>query len=221
MNWQGKTWATLGDSITAANGYQPLVREALGFDETRNYGKSGCPMTAGGDTDAGSTYRVGLGIDRVPECVTILAGTNDYRLGKPLGRWNDGDPLTFVGAYTGLIEGLLTRNPATRLNLWTPLQRDKDGYDTEAPNEAGYRLSDYVEAVLTLGRKYSLPVLDLYAESGFSKLTLPLFTDDGLHPMSADTPESLRSRCRSFAGSRTDKPITCTHPTNFQGAFFC
>lgn len=182
MNWQGKTWATLGDSITAANGYQPLVREALGFADVLNYGKSGCPMTAGGDTDAGSTYRVGLGIESVPECVTIFAGTNDYRLGKPLGNRNERDPQTFVGAYVGLIEGLLARNPAARLNLWTPLQRDKDGYDTEAPNAAGHRLSDYVEAVLTLGRQYSLPVLDLYADSGFTKLTLPLFTSDGLHP---------------------------------------
>lgn len=104
--------AKLGDSITAANGYQPLVSAALGF----------------------------------------------------------------------VIEHILSGNPACRLNLWTPLQRDKDGYDVDRPNGLGHRLDDYAEAVRRLGRSYALPVLDLYAESGLNRLTLSAFTVDGLHP---------------------------------------
>lgn len=180
--WSGKTWATLGDSISAANIYQPMVSAQLGFAQVVNLAQSGCPMAAGGDRDYGATVHTGKKLETVPECVTIWAGTNDYRLGKPLGSLDGRDITTYCGAYVTLIEDLLARNPAARLNLWTPLQRDKDGWDTEFINEAGYRLPDYVEAVKAIGRRYSLPVLDLFAESGITKLTLDYFTNDRLHP---------------------------------------
>lgn len=182
MKWQGRSWGTLGDSITAANGYQPLVSAALGFSEVHNYGRGGCPMAAGGTTDEGATVNIGLKIDAGLDCITIFAGTNEYRLDKPLGEWNGKSSLTFIRAYRTLIEHILFRNPACRLNLWTPLQRDKDGYDVDRPNGLGHRLDDYAEAVRYMGRNYALPVLDLYAESGLNRLTLPAFTVDGLHP---------------------------------------
>lgn len=182
MKWRNKRWGTLGDSITAANGYQPIVAAALEWAEVLNYGRSGCPMTAGGPTDEGATYRMALDIDPGLDCVTIFAGTNDYRLDKPLGGPDSRDPLTFVGAYRSAIEAVLTANPGCRLGLWTPLQRDKDGYDVVRPNAQGHRLGDYAEAVRALAREYALPLLDLYAESGLNRLTLSHFTDDGLHP---------------------------------------
>ncbi|WP_171630475.1 SGNH/GDSL hydrolase family protein [Paenibacillus plantarum] len=183
--WAGKTWGTLGDSITEAGGYQPLVQEALGFASVINYGKSGCPMTAGGDRDYGATTHVGRLIDTTLDCVTIFAGVNDYRLDKPIGELGSKDVFTFHGAYAVLIEDILTKNPTCRLSLWTPLQRDKDQYDIFYVNAAGHRLIDYVEAIKQIGLLYGLPVLNLYAESGLNKLTLPHFTSDGLHPNEA------------------------------------
>jgi lysophospholipase L1-like esterase len=180
--WMGKSWAALGDSITEANGYQPYVTAELGFAVAANYGRSGCPMTAGGDRDSGATVNVGREIRERYDCVTIFAGTNDYRLNRPLGDPGSRDIYTFIGAYTVLIERLLCADPACRVSLWTPLMRDKDGYDCDRPNDAGHRLPDYAEAVRELGCIYALPVLDLYAESGLNKLTLPYFTTDGLHP---------------------------------------
>jgi lysophospholipase L1-like esterase len=180
--WVGRSWATLGDSITEANGYQPLVAATLGFGTVSNYGKSGCPMTAGGDRDAGATVNVGRLIENRYDCVTIFAGTNDYRLNMPLGVLGDRSLYTFTGAYATLIEYILTHNPTCRLSLWTPLQRDKDGYDSDRANERGSRLIDYVNAIKAIGHEYALPILDLYSESGMNKLTLPYFTSDGLHP---------------------------------------
>lgn len=180
--WNGKRWGTLGDSITAAGGYQPYVQAALGFAEVINYGKGGCPMTAGGDRDYGATTHIGKKIDPTLDCVTIFAGTNDYRLDKPIGQPGSDDIYTFYGAYRSVIEHILTHNPACRLSLLTPLQRDKDGYDIDRRNEAGHLLYDYVAAIRAIGLRYALPVLDLYAESGFNKLTLGTFTDDRLHP---------------------------------------
>ncbi|WP_339314946.1 hypothetical protein [Paenibacillus sp. FSL R10-2734] len=79
----------------------------------------------------------------------------------------------------------MTRRPDTRLNLWTPLQRDKDGWDTTFINRAGFRLPEYADAVRYIGAYYALPVLDLYAESGIARLTLDCFTHDRLHPNEA------------------------------------
>jgi lysophospholipase L1-like esterase len=184
--WQGASWATLGDSITAANGYQPIVQEALGFGSVGNYGRGGRTMTAGGERDEGATVHVGKQLDRAYECVTIFAGTNDYRLDKPIGELQKaGGPLdiyTFTGAYQSLVEHLLLENPSSRVNLWTPLQRDKDGYDIYEPNQAGHRLIEYTEAIHRVGLAYALPVLDLYRLSGISLPTLDFFTSDRLHP---------------------------------------
>ena len=112
--WRGRSWATLGDSITAANGYQPLVAEALAFGRVGNYGRSGCPMTAGSDRDEGATVYMGDRLEGAYDCVTIFAGTNDYRLGLPLGELRPVgrapyDIRTFCGAYQKLVEGLLSR----------------------------------------------------------------------------------------------------------------
>lgn len=183
--WNRTAWATLGDSITAANGYQPFVQAALGFSAVHNHGKSGCPMTAGGERDYGATTHVGKAIETFPECVTIFAGTNDFRLDMPLGGLDNPDVHTFYGAYTTLVEHILTVSPGSRLNLWTPLMRDKDGWNIFSVNGAGRRLSDYVEAVREIGRRYALPVLNLYEESGINMVTVPHFTSDGLHPNEA------------------------------------
>ncbi|WP_214628798.1 SGNH/GDSL hydrolase family protein [Paenibacillus agaridevorans] len=184
--WQGASWATLGDSITAAGGYQPLVQAELGFAKVDNFGRGGCPMTAGSDRDDGATVYMGRSLEQAYDCLTIFAGTNDYRLNMPLGALRPigsaFDIHTFFGAYQSLIEELLTRYPLCRMNLWTPLQRDKDGYDSEKRNDKGCLLADYAAAVQSIGQAYALPVLDLYAVSGFNKLTLDSFTNDRLHP---------------------------------------
>jgi lysophospholipase L1-like esterase len=124
-------------------------------------------------------------VDPSLECVTVFAGVNDYRLHKPIGQLGNQDIYTFYGAYATTVERVLMANPACRLSLWTPLHRDKDGFDIDMLNEVGHRLGDYAEAVRQIGQRYALPVLDLYAESGINRLTLPLFTNDGLHPNAA------------------------------------
>ena len=69
-----------------------------------------------------------------------------------------------------------------RIVLFTPLQRDNGGYNVNTVNTAGHKLIDYVNAVKTIGEMYGIPVCDMYANSGFTHLTLSTFTMDGLHP---------------------------------------
>lgn len=184
--WSEKSWLTLGDSITRANGYQPIVKEKLNFSKVDNKGINGQTM-AYQNTNK-STYFIGKDINyKDYDLVTIFIGTNDFRYNKKLGKVeennkNDYDESTFVGAYQMLIEKILSSNPSVELVLITPLQRTKDGYDTNYTNEEGSKLIDYVNATKALGEKYSLPVLDLYSTSGFTEQTMKIYTKDNLHP---------------------------------------
>ena len=181
--WSQKSWLTLGDSITKANGYQPIVKERLGFSKVDNKGINGQTMAY--QKTNKSTYYIGKDINyKQYDLVTIFIGTNDFRYNKKLGKLsnNEYDQATFIGAYQLLIEKILKSNKDIDLVLITPLQRSKDGYDINFTNEAGYKLIDYVNAIKDLGRKYSLPVLDLYSNSGFTNNTLSVYTRDNLHP---------------------------------------
>ena len=183
--WEQKSWLTLGDSITKANGYQPIVKEKLGFLKVDNKGINGQTMAY--QSTNKSTYSIGKDINyKEYDLVTIFIGTNDFRYNKKLGviseDSNKYDETTFIGSYQMLIETILQSNPSIDLVLITPLQRSKDGYDTNFTNEVGYKLIHYVKSIKDLGKKYDLPVLDLYSSSGFTNKTLSLYTRDNLHP---------------------------------------
>ena len=184
--WNEKVWLTLGDSITKANGYQPIVKEKLGFSRVENKGINGQTMAYQKTNE--STYSMGKNINyKEYDLVTIFIGTNDYRYNKKLGKIEEKskniyDESTLIGSYQMLIEKILSSNPYIELVLITPLQRTKDGYDMNHTNEVGSKLIDYVNATKALGEKYSLPVLDLYSTSGFTDQTMKIYTRDNLHP---------------------------------------
>lgn len=179
--WSQKSWLTLGDSITKANGYQPIVKEKLGFLKIDNKGINGQTM-AYQNTNK-STYYIAKDINyKQYDLVTIFIGTNDFRYNKKLGKLGEYNEKTFIGGYEMLIEKILSSNPYIDLVLITPTQRTKDGYDINFINKAGSKLIDYVNGIKDLGEKYSLPVLDLYSISGINTQTMNVYTRDNLHP---------------------------------------
>ncbi|WP_227452470.1 SGNH/GDSL hydrolase family protein [Clostridioides sp. ES-S-0108-01] len=184
--WKGKSWITLGDSITRANGYQDKLKNILGFSRIDNISKNGQTMAS--QSKNKSTYTLGKTIDyKVYDLATIFIGTNDFRYNKKLGKIKASgsakfDETTFTGSYQLLIEKILSSNPSIDLVLITPPQRIRDGYDINFTNEVGSKLIDYVNVIKSLGEMYSLPVLDLYSEGGISKENMSTFTRDGLHP---------------------------------------
>ncbi len=131
--WNEKVWLTLGDSITKANGYQPIVKEKLGFSRVENKGINGQTMAQ--QKTNKSTYSMGKNINyKEYDLVTIFIGTNDFRYNKKLGKIEENskniyDESTFIGAYQMLIEKILSSNPSINLVLITPLQRTRDGFD--------------------------------------------------------------------------------------------
>lgn len=188
--WNGATFIVLGDSIMA-QGCLALdtVRDQLGFASYVNRAENGQTM-ADGDADGAESGTVTVALGQAYgnySLAYIAAGTNDFKRGLPLGRLGrigdtDLDRTTYLGAYRTAIEHILGENPGIRLVLATPLQRDKDGVDVDTVNSDGRTLGDYAQAVRDVGRMYSVPVCDMYADSGLTALTLPYFTDDGLHP---------------------------------------
>lgn len=206
--WTNKNYIAIGDSITYGVGasvttsnYVSLLSSTKGFATTNNTGISGASVAKSsvypGNGSIEATITSGSVSFANTDIVTILAGTNDFKLNVTLGTLGVlGDTgfveTTFYSAYRKMIEYILGQKPNVKIYLMTPLQRDNASYDINYTNSAGFKLIDYVNAVIAIGQMYALPILDLYSKSGFvgkysttPYLTMPSLTIDGLHPNDA------------------------------------
>lgn len=175
--WYGKIWAGLGDSLTAqiwsGLSWSPAVEAATGL-EFKNCGVGGSCL-AGNSNDA--FWKRLTDVENYnPDLVTILGGANDLYSNIPLGDTNELDKAiaqkdctTFIGAYSYIIETLLTWKPTLRLVLMTPSYAHTNGTD-HTPG-IGLTYKDYADAVITVAEYYGLPVVDLYRNMGINKLT--------------------------------------------------
>ena len=198
-NYAGKSMITAGDSITwqdgkaytgtsnIARGWQTVVKENLILASVKNIAISGRSMADGTPNGDGTVTTV-LSQTALPEDLFVIAaGTNDFKLNVAIGELkNIGDVFdrtTFYGAYQTTLEYILSKRKDIRIVLFTPLHRTQSGYNsTTFENTAGHKLNDYVEAIKAVGARYSVPVCDMYANSGINMLTVSVDTLDGLHP---------------------------------------
>ena len=124
--------------------------------------------------------------------MVIFAGTNDWGHNTPLGTIADTTDVSFCGALSVVINGVIGANPDVRLVLITPLHRW--GYtsgvypnDTDS-NAQGLALSDYVDAIKDVAEIYGVPVIDLFSTSGLTPRIPAIktaYVTDGLHPNAA------------------------------------
>jgi lysophospholipase L1-like esterase len=177
MKTAGRTFVTYGDSITwydgeeylaetkepgiTVAGYQSYMRNRLNA-RVINRGFSGYT------TPEISRYIQNSDLAGV-DAATILTGTNDFRdmrsepIGEvsPIGNAFDSD--TFIGAYQQGIEYILNNYPGTKIYLFAPIQAWEDSL--------GLMPETYPQAVIDLGALYSIPVCDLYHQSGIDEST--------------------------------------------------
>ena len=191
--WTNKVYISHGDSITALDrdedykGYQTVFDENVGLRWRTNPGQGGWPMAIYPGR-GGIVQKIKEISDYTPyDLCTVAVGTNDFKLNVSLGtKGQIGDTTfddsVFYGAYRDGIEHMLKSNPKLRIVLMTPIQRDNSGYDVNYTNSAGCKLIDYVNAIKEIGQMYSLPVCDMYANSGITQLTFSTYLRDGLHP---------------------------------------
>lgn len=182
----------LGDSITwgyspaddgsrLANPFPTLVGNTLGFSIVNNYGISGSTIgDLGGGANSPFCERYSS-MDTYADLTFVLGGTNDWAKNVPLGTITDSTSASFYGALNTLVTGLLNQYPTQTIVLATPMHRQGD----TVKNSVGSILNDYRNAVIAIGEKYGVAVLDLYATSGFipdNTTNFNAICPDGRHP---------------------------------------
>ncbi len=111
----------------------------------------------------------------------VFLGTNDYGNGSGTVYGTLGDTSasnTFYGDIDYVINTALAGNEAIALGFIITPHR----YDVTAANSRSKVLTDYNQAVKDVCAKYSIPYLDLYAESGVNATTETTLLGDQLHP---------------------------------------
>lgn len=115
-------------------------------------------------------------------------GLNDYFYGHiPAASQNrsaspDGSTEFETTYREALAEGcrlLLSARPDSTIYICTPTYTE---VTTEASLAAGYELSNYVDAVLSLGQEMNLPVIDNYKYSGIDSSNSVYYLGDSIHP---------------------------------------
>ncbi len=197
MELKGTKINFLGDSITEGAGtsshdkmFTMLIEREYGAI-CQNYGIGGTRI-ARQKTPTEEKWDRDF-ISRVPEMdndadiVVVFGGTNDFGHGDaPLGTMNDRTPYTFYGALHCLYTALTEKYPDVPVVILTPLHRlneDSPKGDNK-PAPVG-TLKEYVNIIREVAEYYSLPVLDLFKESGLQP-KIPViqqkYIPDGLHP---------------------------------------
>ena len=127
-------------------------------------------------------------MEKNADIIAVFGGTNDFGHGDaPIGEITDNTPDTFCGALNYLYKNLIKEFPNAFIFVITPLHRaDEDNPFGEGDKAAkGLLLYQYVEMIKEAANRFSLPVLDLFANSGIYPANLAhraKYTADGLHP---------------------------------------
>lgn len=163
----------IGDSLTNQEyqGWQAITVSMLGNPEWHKNAITGSSVANYGD---GRETNYTPFVDRylnTPadcDCIVIMGGTNDatYQYSYDMGTVGVLADNTFKGAYSTIIEGLLTRNPATRLILMVPPR-----FYNVSDSSLNANIGKYAEAVREIAKHYALPCLDFFDLLGQNKCT--------------------------------------------------
>ncbi len=167
--------------------YAALAAKKLGFD-FYNFGISDSTIANLAGHDPMCLRYADMPDDA--DIITVMGGTNDVRCGVPLGKMSDRCNTTFYGALHTLCQGLLSKymenskcvgnienlneeNLKKKIIILTPiklLDADKSSLpDTPQNNsESLYKWDSWIAAIKEVAAFYSLPVLDMYNNSGIN-----------------------------------------------------
>jgi lysophospholipase L1-like esterase len=185
IRFQGKKWSVIGDSITEniyiTQHYYDYIKQWQGITTVNNYGKAG----TGFFKNYGANLKIPSRLTDIAtdsDVITIFAGTND--VSEPMGTFGDTDPaVSFYGALDYTFSTLINNFPDKPIGVITPIPRSDYWGSSNA-------LQIRVDAIIQVAKKYSIPVLDLYRESGLRPWNTTnkgdmFYNADGLHPNNA------------------------------------
>lgn len=173
-------WGVIGDSLSNQPKWQTTacgILRLTGYEKNAITGAYVADYGDGGDASANAFVNRYLNTPADCDLITIMGGTNDatYKCGDGIGEIGTLNTNTFFGAYCTIIEGLLERNPAVRIMLFTPPRC------YTAQGVLNPHLALYVEAVKSIAEHYDLPCLDLYNNLGINDKTFDTLLPDYVH----------------------------------------
>lgn len=116
-----------------------------------NMAVNGSTITSDGGTQAKFSYNLYQKIPTDADYITIRYGLNDTSRKCHIGTIWDDQNTTFYGAWNVVLSWILDNVPGARVGI---------------VNESAYLGTEYREAVNAVGKKFGIPVLDLYNDPG-------------------------------------------------------
>lgn len=170
------TILTLGDGISKDGLYQDKLKKIINPKDIVNKANSGLQIkTMASAADENSIKSANITL--------IHCGINDYTKSLEIGNINDSKEVeSYYGNLKYLTESINAINPEGIIILMTP---QKHGFvegqpSYPDPNYLGYTLDDYASAILKYGEANSIPVIDLFNESGIESANISEYTVDNL-----------------------------------------
>lgn len=185
------TWGANGEKTGGGNeiAWPAKLGQFMDVQKVYNFGKKGSRIAVTVDRQDSFIERLDKVIAQPADIILLLGGVNDFQHDVPLGTFGSTDPATFYGAYETILSKLITAQPQAHLIVMTPMKENfqhptKHYPDSFTKNAQGLVQQDYADAVKQEAAKYSLPVIDLFNESGispFNETQQKLYMPDGLH----------------------------------------
>lgn len=197
VDYSNIVYSALGDSITFGQDgisntpmeetFVDVVGDTLGFKKTYNLGIGWSTVARLDSCTCHDNFSTGhnpmcdryKNISTLSDIISIWGGVNDMSR-TPLGDIDSYDVATFYGAYNTLIKGVKDRYPSAWVFLITPTT-SRNWHSGELTNDFGLTNMDYVNAVIALGEKWDLPVLEMHDNEAI-KNELASSVSDGVHP---------------------------------------
>ena len=121
------------------------------------------------------------------DIIVIHYGTNDFGGDVEIGK-DDTSSITYTlcGALRHSIENLLKKYPKIKIAISVPVYRfwttnDTITYSDTYTNTNGDKLTDFVNALISVAKEYNLSYIDNYYCMGINKINASSFLEDGTH----------------------------------------
>lgn len=179
-----------GDSITFGflldtpnDTFHQVMKRKYNIKNVTNFGSNGSKLTKSkilNTIEPFMDFDFNMRSKDLPKDIDVMiifGGTNDFEAGREIGTISSSDVYEFYGAYNTLINNLKLKYPSMELILMTPLKR----WDGDKPNAIGYKIIDYANAIINIGKVHNLKVIDAYHEFDIDPHDTSILLD-GLHP---------------------------------------
>lgn len=184
------TWGAdgIGKGDGPAKSWVAHLKTLIGVNDINNVGKKGSRFAITSDRKDSFVERLGK-VRPDSNLVIVMGGVNDFNNGVPLGSLHDNKTNTFCGAVEHVLLSLIKQNPSRQVVFMTPMKSNfkhatKNYPNSFQKNSQNLNAVDYVNAIKEICGAYSVPVIDMFNESGISPFIeeqQKLYMPDALH----------------------------------------